>query len=126
MINIDIFHDLIIKNRMKRRIDFIYVYLQQKLVDKIYNKVYRQHLRDYDFAERKPKLNKFIVECINIIWCILPCKYKIYPETFLMGNTIYNPDIHKRVNNGDIVRACVFPALRKHDESVTDIYVFCE
>ena len=42
------------------------------------------------------------------------------------NNKKYNPDIHCRVNDGDIVQFCVYPALQKIDnEYETDIYVFC-
>ena len=66
--------------------------------------------------------NKFIVECVNIIWCILYYKFAIYAIAFTIENVRYNPNIHRIVNDGGTVELCVFPSLQKDDMALIFIY----
>ena len=124
-VNIDTFYELEINNRMKRRIDFIKTYLRQEIINKIYKKIHAKHLKKYNDKNLIQDIHRFIIDCCQIIWCMLHYKYTLYPERFEAHDEEYNADIHNRDSDENIIDFYIFPALMNNENHITKIYVNC-
>ena len=131
LLNIDHLYDIFQRlGARRRRIENIYNYIMNKIVNVIYEKV----RANYTYVDHKKECEGdwklFIVKCCKSIWNVLNHGWDIYPtnsDGLGEEHTKYNGNkhVHEGLNRGDDIQYCVFPALIQDDIFHTKMFVVC-
>ena len=111
-----------------KRIQNLYHYIVDNVMDKIYRNVRQKH-DDRILDQHREQIYHFISKCCVVLWNVLCHEWSVQPFTMEeVENVVYNERIHEKQGGytGDNIRYCVFPALLQNDEFQTKMWVICE